>query len=164
TSGPRQHLNLASYRAIETGLPIARATPTGISAMIDPWGRIVDGDRLDPGVMGVIDARLPQAAGVTPYGRWGDGLFGLALLLSVALSLWPLAARIKDPHPVDRHVGRRVQEKRLGLGLSQTALGKAVGVSFQQMQKYEKGQNRISASKLFEIADFLNVGIPYFFD
>ncbi|KAK0341027.1 hypothetical protein LTR94_028094, partial [Friedmanniomyces endolithicus] len=40
TSGPRQHLNLASYRAIETGLPIARATPTGISAMIDPWGRI----------------------------------------------------------------------------------------------------------------------------
>ncbi len=70
----------------------------------------------------------------------------------------------QDPHPVDRHVGRRVQEKRLGLGLSQTALGKAVGVSFQQMQKYEKGQNRISASKLFEIADFLNVGIPYFFD
>ncbi|WP_288759434.1 helix-turn-helix transcriptional regulator [uncultured Brevundimonas sp.] len=70
----------------------------------------------------------------------------------------------QDPHPVDRHVGRRVQEKRLGLGLSQTALGKAVGVSFQQMQKYEKGQNRISASKLFEIADFLNVDIPYFFD
>lgn len=70
----------------------------------------------------------------------------------------------QDPHPVDRHVGRRVQEKRLGLGLSQTALGKAVGVSFQQMQKYEKGQNRISASKLFEIADFLKVEIPYFFD
>ena len=70
----------------------------------------------------------------------------------------------QDPHPVDRHVGRRVQEKRLGLGLSQTALGKAVGVSFQQMQKYEKGQNRISASKLFEIAEFLNVGIPYFFE
>lgn len=70
----------------------------------------------------------------------------------------------KDPHPIDRHVGRRVHEKRLGSGLSQTALGKAVGVSFQQMQKYEKGQNRISASKLFEIAEFLNVGIPYFFE
>ena len=70
----------------------------------------------------------------------------------------------QNPHPVDRHVGRRVQEKRLDLGLSQTALGKAVGVSFQQMQKYEKGQNRISASKLFEIADFLKVDIPYFFD
>ena len=70
----------------------------------------------------------------------------------------------KDPHPIDRHVGRRVHEKRLGSGMSQTALGKAVGVSFQQMQKYEKGQNRISASKLFEIAEFLNVGIPYFFE
>ena len=43
--GSLQHLNLASYRAIETGLPIARATPTGVSAMIDPWGRIVDGKR-----------------------------------------------------------------------------------------------------------------------
>jgi len=95
TSGPRQHLNLASYRAIETGLPIARVTPTGISAMIDPWGRIVDGDRLDPGVMGVIDARLPKPAGVTPYGRTGDWPFGLALLLSVALSLWPLRTRSK---------------------------------------------------------------------
>src|SRR5690606_25535743 len=49
TSGPLQHLNLASYRAIETGLPVVRATPTGVSAMIDPWGRVVDGQRLDPG-------------------------------------------------------------------------------------------------------------------
>lgn len=75
-------------------------------------------------------------------------------------------ARIKeeDPHPVDRHVGRRVQEKRLGLGLTQTALAKAVGVSFQQVQKYEKGTNRVSASKLFEIADFMKVDIPFFFD
>ena len=75
-------------------------------------------------------------------------------------------AREKDeePHPVDRHVGRRVQEKRLGLGLTQTALAKAVGVSFQQVQKYEKGTNRVSASKLFEIADFMKVDIPFFFD
>lgn len=75
TSGPRQHLNLASYRAIETGLPVARATPTGVSALIDPWGRIVDGERLDPGEAGVIDARLPLPAAVTLHGRWGDGLF-----------------------------------------------------------------------------------------
>ncbi|MBD3837821.1 apolipoprotein N-acyltransferase [Brevundimonas sp.] len=95
TSGPRQHLNLASYRAIETGLPIARATPTGISAMIDPWGRIVDGDRLEPGVMGVIDARLPEPTGVTPYGRWGDGLFGVMLLASLAFGLWPVRGRFK---------------------------------------------------------------------
>lgn len=69
----------------------------------------------------------------------------------------------EDIHPVDRHVGRRVQEKRLRLGLSQTALAKAVGVSFQQVQKYEKGVNRISASKLFDIAGVLDEAIPYFF-
>jgi len=62
TSGPLQHLNLASYRAIETGLPLARATPTGVSAMIDPWGRIIGDKRLDPGESGVIDARLPRPA------------------------------------------------------------------------------------------------------
>jgi len=84
TSGPRQHLNLASYRAIETGLPIVRATPTGVSAMIDPWGRVVDGARLDPGESGVIDVRLPQAAAATPYGRFGDLVFWLMTLAGLA--------------------------------------------------------------------------------
>ena len=93
TSGPRQHLNLASYRAIETGLPIARATPTGISAMIDPWGRIVEGRRLEPGVMGVIDAPLPRPTGVTPYGRFGDFLFFFSMLTAFILSLWPSIRR-----------------------------------------------------------------------
>lgn len=85
TSGPRQHLNLASYRALETGLPVARATPTGVSAMIDPWGRIVDGKRLDPGQVGVIDVHLPQPAKPTPYGRWGDLLFAVLLMIFLAL-------------------------------------------------------------------------------
>nr|WP_234989475.1 apolipoprotein N-acyltransferase [Brevundimonas sp. SH203] len=93
TSGPRQHLNLASYRAIETGLPIARATPTGISAMIDPWGRIVDGEKLEPGVMGVIDAPLPRPTGITPYGRFGDWPLAMMLMATLALSLWPLVLR-----------------------------------------------------------------------
>jgi len=93
TSGPRQHLNLASYRAIETGLPVARATPTGISAMIDPWGRIVEGQRLEPGVMGVIDAPLPHPTAVTPFGRMGDWPFFLGLLCSAAVALWPLNLR-----------------------------------------------------------------------
>jgi len=93
TSGPRQHLNLASYRAIETGLPIARATPTGVSAMIDPWGRIVEGQRLDPGVIGVIDAPLPRPTGITPYGRLGDWPFLAGLLAACLLSLWPLGLR-----------------------------------------------------------------------
>ena len=95
TSGPRQHLNLASYRAIETGLPIARSTPTGISAMIDPWGRVVDGDRLEPGESGVIDARLPQPTGVTVYGRLGDLLFWLGTLGAFALSLSPFTRMLK---------------------------------------------------------------------
>lgn len=84
TSGPIQHLNLAAYRAIETGLPVARATPTGVSAMIDPWGRIVGDRRLDPGESGVIDARLPRPAAPTLYGRLGDLLFGIGLLLALA--------------------------------------------------------------------------------
>lgn len=81
TSGPRQHLNLASYRALETGLPVARATPTGVSAMIDPWGRIAEGKRLDPGQAGVIDVHLPEPAPPTPYGRWGNLWFGVSLAI-----------------------------------------------------------------------------------
>ncbi|KQW86406.1 apolipoprotein N-acyltransferase [Brevundimonas sp. Root1279] len=87
TSGPLQHLNLASYRAIETGLPVVRSTPTGVSAMIDPWGRVIGDQRLDPGESGVIDARLPKPTAPTLYGRVGDLLFGLGLLLALAPAL-----------------------------------------------------------------------------
>jgi len=68
------------------------------------------------------------------------------------------------PHPVDRHVGRRVCEKRLSLGFNQSDLGRALGLTFQQIQKYEKGSNRISASKLWDIARFFKVDIGYFFE
>lgn len=68
------------------------------------------------------------------------------------------------PHPVDRHVGRRVCEKRISLGYNQSDLGRALGLTFQQIQKYEKGANRISASKLFDIANFFKVDIGYFFE
>lgn len=68
------------------------------------------------------------------------------------------------PHPVDLHVGRRVHEKRLSLGYNQSELGRALGLTFQQVQKYEKGANRISASKLFDIARFFKVDIGYFFE
>lgn len=67
------------------------------------------------------------------------------------------------PHPVDRHVGRRVWEKRLELGYNQSDLARALGLTFQQIQKYEKGANRISASKLWDIARFLEVDMAYFF-
>ena len=83
-SGPLQHLNLASYRAIETGLPIVRATPTGVSAFIDPWGRVLADRRIDTGESGVIDGRLPEPTGQTIYGRVGDLLFWLMLLAALA--------------------------------------------------------------------------------
>jgi len=100
TSGPLQHLNLASYRAIETGLPVVRATPTGTSAMIDPWGRVVDGQRLDAGESGVIDARLPQPTGVTLYGRIGDLLFWLAVVAGLLVAApWRRVIRSKTVVP-----------------------------------------------------------------
>lgn len=68
------------------------------------------------------------------------------------------------PHPVDRHVGRKVCEKRIALGYNQSDLGRALGLTFQQIQKYEKGANRVSASKLWDIARFFNVDVGYFFD
>jgi apolipoprotein N-acyltransferase len=73
TSGPWQHLNLASYRAIEEGLPLVRATPTGVSAMVDGYGRTRA--RLGLGQRGVLDAKLPAALAPTPYSRWGDSPF-----------------------------------------------------------------------------------------
>ncbi len=68
------------------------------------------------------------------------------------------------PHPVDIHVGARVQQRRVLLGMNQTKLGDALGMSFQQVQKYERGTNRISASKLFKLSQVLDVSIEYFFD
>ena len=67
------------------------------------------------------------------------------------------------PLPVDVHVGRRVAERRISLGHTQSDLAKALGITFQQVQKYERGTNRISASKLWMTAGFLSVGVEYFF-
>jgi transcriptional regulator with XRE-family HTH domain len=69
-----------------------------------------------------------------------------------------------DIHPVDRLVGHRLRLARTSRKLSQTQLGEASGITFQQVQKYEKGTNRVSASRLFEFATLLGVEISYFFD
>ncbi|MDO8377500.1 apolipoprotein N-acyltransferase [Phenylobacterium sp.] len=82
TSGPWQHLNIAAYRAIEEGLPIARATPTGVSTMIDAFGRPILGARLTLGQEGILDIRLPPALAPTVYSRFGDAGFAIMLLLS----------------------------------------------------------------------------------
>ncbi|MCH7777558.1 MAG: helix-turn-helix transcriptional regulator [Gemmatimonadetes bacterium] len=68
------------------------------------------------------------------------------------------------PNPIDIHVGAKVHLRRNLFGLSQTDLGKAVGVTFQQVQKYEKGTNRISASRLFNLSRVLDVPISFFFE
>ena len=84
TSGPWQHLNLASYRAIEQGLPIVRATPTGVSAIIDARGRADPRLRLGSSRMGVIDAPLPPVSAPTIYSHSGDLIFLILLLASVS--------------------------------------------------------------------------------
>ena len=70
----------------------------------------------------------------------------------------------KQPHPVDIHVGGLVKLRRMMLGMSQEKLGEHCGITFQQLQKYEKGTNRISASRLVEIAAALGVPVAWFFD
>ncbi|MBM3468410.1 MAG: helix-turn-helix transcriptional regulator [Alphaproteobacteria bacterium] len=68
------------------------------------------------------------------------------------------------PHDVDIHVGSRVRLRRSALGLSQDQLGAAIGLSFQQVQKYERGANRIGASRLYEMSQILQTPISYFFE
>ena len=70
----------------------------------------------------------------------------------------------KSPNPVDMYVGNRVRMRRLMLDLSQTRLADALGVTFQQVQKYEKGVNRISASRLQQMSQTLQVPVPFFFE
>lgn len=92
TSGPVQHLNIASYRAIEEGLPLVRSTPTGVSAVIDAYGRM--NAVLGPGALGVIDAPLPPALAPTVYSRLGDAIFLVLVIVSLSLSL---ARRVRRP-------------------------------------------------------------------
>jgi apolipoprotein N-acyltransferase len=94
TSGPWQHLNLASYRAIEQGLPIVRATPTGVSAIIDGFGRTDPRLRLGSGRAGVIDAPLPPELKPTLYSKWGD--FGFLILLFLSVSVGALNLRLEN--------------------------------------------------------------------
>jgi transcriptional regulator with XRE-family HTH domain len=67
-------------------------------------------------------------------------------------------------HKTDIHIGRRVRERRVAMGLSQSELAEGLGISFQQVQKYESGANRISGSRLWDIAQLLQVQVGHFFD
>ncbi len=68
------------------------------------------------------------------------------------------------PNPIDVHVGRRMRMRRTLLGMTQTSLGEALGLTFQQVQKYENGKNRISSSRLFDLSRVLDVPVEYLFE
>ncbi|TCK30037.1 Xre family transcriptional regulator /transcriptional regulator [Ancylobacter aquaticus] len=70
----------------------------------------------------------------------------------------------KSPNPVDKYVGSRVRMRRMMVGMSQEKLGESLGITFQQIQKYEKGTNRIGASRLQNISQVLSVPVAFFFD
>ncbi|MFO1060164.1 MAG: helix-turn-helix domain-containing protein [Dongiaceae bacterium] len=73
-------------------------------------------------------------------------------------------ASLGNPNPIDVHVGSRVRLRRTLLGMSQEKLGDAIGLTFQQVQKYERGANRIGSSRLFDLARVLDVPVAYFFE
>jgi transcriptional regulator with XRE-family HTH domain len=73
-------------------------------------------------------------------------------------------AKLDGPHPIDIHVGARIRHRRAIVGLNQTELALKVGVTFQSIQKYESGANRVSASRLQEIARILDVPVSHFFE
>jgi transcriptional regulator with XRE-family HTH domain len=70
----------------------------------------------------------------------------------------------KSPNPIDKHVGARVRMRRMMISMSQEKLGEKLGITFQQIQKYEKGTNRIGASRLQQIANVLGVPVGFFFE
>jgi transcriptional regulator with XRE-family HTH domain len=70
----------------------------------------------------------------------------------------------KSPNPIDKHVGSRVRMRRMMIGMSQEKLGEKLGITFQQIQKYEKGTNRVGASRLQQIATSLSVPPSFFFE
>jgi transcriptional regulator with XRE-family HTH domain len=70
----------------------------------------------------------------------------------------------KSPSPIDRHIGARIRARRTLIGMSQEKLGEALGLTFQQVQKYEKGTNRVGSGRLQEIGDILGVPVTFFFE
>jgi apolipoprotein N-acyltransferase len=84
SSGPHQHFASARFRAVEEGLPLARAANNGISAMVDPYGRVTA--LLGLGRTGVLDTTLPQALSATLYARYGDAMAALLLVVTLGLA------------------------------------------------------------------------------
>src|SRR5215468_544737 len=97
---------------------------------------------------------------VPPLGR----LFAHSSSERSAMAVRLPLPRKKAPSPIDKHVGSRVRMRRIMLAMSQEKLGAALGLTFQQVQKYEKGTNRIGASRLHQISRILQVPVAFFFE
>ena len=93
---------------------------------------------------------MPRSSRVIPAGMVSEGGSGLD--------------RERHPSPIDVHVGGRIRLRRTLMGMSQERLGEALGLTFQQVQKYERGVNRVGASRLFDLSRVLDVPISFFFD
>src|SRR6516162_218261 len=85
-------------------------------------------------------------------------------MVKPALAAGKAVVTAKAPNPTDKHVGSRVRMRRLMLAMSQEKLGAALGLTFQQVQKYEKGTNRMGASRLQQMSDILQVPVEFFFE
>ena len=85
-------------------------------------------------------------------------------LISQGVSQGVLEMSTKAPNPVDKYVGSRVRMRRIMLGMSQEKLGEALGLTFQQVQKYEKGTNRVGASRIQQISEILQVPVSFLFE
>jgi apolipoprotein N-acyltransferase len=97
TSGPWQHLNLGAYRSIEHGIPMVRSTPTGVSAFIDPYGRIPDGQSLGLRQAGVVDADLPAPLPATPFSRWRNSPFWALVAAGALVAVLSRFRRTREP-------------------------------------------------------------------
>ena len=95
--------------------------------------------------------------------RWDD-FFAYSSSERSAMAVRLPLPRKKAPSPIDKHVGSRVRMRRIMLAMSQEKLGAALGLTFQQVQKYEKGTNRIGASRLQQISHILQVPVAFFFE
>lgn len=101
---------------------------------------------------------------ITPTRSWGKADMRFARASSDQADPHFHAANLVTAHQIDVYVGRRIRELRGKLGISQGRLGRQLGLTFSQVQKYEKGSNRIGAGRLYHIAAILEVPVQYFFD
>ena len=164
SSGPYQHFDMTKMRAIEYGIPLIRVANTGITAFVDPFGRIIK--EMPRNKMQVTDIELVKNSQSTIYAQFGNIAVSILSLLLLLILITNLNKKpmLKPVTPIDLHLSKRLYEIRVESGFSQEELSDLAGLTFQQLQKYEAGKNRIPASRLYEFAQIMARPIADFFD